>query len=313
MFVFVHMPVSVWCAFHKNKQTGLALTTLCILTMDGENVPAMIRRGLVGALVTASKSHRLAECATIGLNNLSEYNGGSLVGKLIQGGAVNILIDHIANQDPRIRGFSVLAVCHLACACADPEQVGLPTAVYAHWYASLEGQKSSDQTQVVKIKAPGLDPPELGDYCLKMMVEHGAIEALLLAGFVRASADSNHTQEVRRTHKNTYLYSGAVSCPVSPHKFSIVFFFFATNQACCKGLYALLSSCARRNDWESLCTWQVVRARYDNWLQFDPPATPPLFPVPVPNTLFHQHLTQLLPFFLVFSLPPPSSFVAHLA
>ena len=157
--------------------------------MDGENVPAMIRRGLVGALVTASKSHRLAECATIGLNNLSEHNGGSLVGKLIQGGAVNVLIDHIANQDPRIRGFSVLAVCHLACACADPDQVGLPTALYAQWH-------ESDKKEAMKIKAPGLDPPELGDYCLKMMVEHGAIEALLLAGFVRASADSNHTQEV---------------------------------------------------------------------------------------------------------------------
>ena len=169
----------------------LALKTLCILTTESDNVPPMVRRGLVGALVQASRAHHLAECATIGLNNLAEYRNGQLVGKLIEEGAVDILIDHIANKDPTIRGYSVLAVCHLACACS---------------------------TGVVL-------EPEKGQHCLSMMRRHGAIEALLLAGFVRSSEDSKDTQ-----------------------------------QACCKGLYALLASAAKSGETEQLTTWQVVRA-----------------------------------------------------
>ena len=167
----------------------LALTTLCILTEESENVNAMVRRGLIKALVTASRSHRLAETATIGLNNLAAFDHGHLVGRLIEKGAVDILIDHVSNQDPAIRSYSVIAVCHLACCCS----------------TTLK--------------------PELGNHCLEMMIRHGAVQALLLAGFVRSSADSKSTQE-----------------------------------ACCKGLYALLASTAQNGSTQQLVTWQVVRA-----------------------------------------------------
>ena len=167
----------------------LALTTLCILTEEAENVNAMVRRGLIKALVTASRSHRLAETATIGLNNLAAFDHGNLVGRLIEKGAVDILIDHVSNQDPAIRSYSVIAVCHLACCCS----------------TTLK--------------------PELGNHCLEMMIRHGAVQALLLAGFVRSSADSKSTQE-----------------------------------ACCKGLYALLASTAQNGSTKQLVTWQVVRA-----------------------------------------------------
>ena len=168
---------------------ALALTTLCILTTEADNVSAMVRRGLIKALVAASYSHSLAETATIGLNNLSMYDHGKLIGQLIEEGAVDILIDHVANKDPAIRGNSVITVCHLACCCS----------------TTLK--------------------PELGNHCLAMMLRHGAVEALLLAGFVRSSEDSKATQE-----------------------------------ACCKGLYALLASAARNGSTEQLATWQVVRA-----------------------------------------------------
>jgi len=167
----------------------LALTTLCILTVEPENVNAMVRRGLIRALVTASYQHRLAEMATIGLNNLAAYDHGKLIGQLIEENAVDILIDHVANKDPAIRGNSVIAVCHLACCCSTT-----------------------------------LDP-KLGNHCMAMMIRHGAVEALLLAGFVRSSNDTKAAQE-----------------------------------ACCKGLYALLASAAQAGNTEHLATWQVVRA-----------------------------------------------------
>ena len=60
----------------------------------------------------------------------------------------------MASKDPAIRGNSVIAVCHIASCCS----------------TTLN--------------------PKLSAHCLAMMIRHGAVEALLLAGFVRSSDDT---------------------------------------------------------------------------------------------------------------------------
>ena len=95
---------------------GLAVSVLCTLTYDDSNAETLVKENTLETLVEVAKTSTInASRVASAFNNFACIFNGKYIDKLIEIGAIKVLIDMLSSGKQKVRNEAAQALCHISC------------------------------------------------------------------------------------------------------------------------------------------------------------------------------------------------------